>query len=154
MNKKSVDVQHFGEFVLTKDGSIDFGEITDDIAREIKRQAGKIRLRVGIEEKNSRRNFGEKHIERLTRLEQLKSAGFSCARDLVEHVCEDFDEIYKNGMDLLLYKYGENDTMAYIELTPSENGDFYDVKTALPTRRSYIRHKSPIWKKQKCAEKK
>lgn len=150
MDKNTCEVQHIGEFVLTKDGSIDFGEITESIAREIKRQAGKIRLRVGTEEKNGRRNFGEKHIERLTRLEQLKTAGFSCARDLVEHICRDFDEIYENGMDLLLYKYGENDTMAFVELTPSKEGDFYDVKTALPTRKSYIKHKKSIWSKKTC----
>ena len=35
------------EFVLTTSGTIDFGEIPEDVARSIKRQAGKIRLRIG-----------------------------------------------------------------------------------------------------------
>lgn len=143
-------VQHDGEYVLTKKGSRDFGEITSEIANFIKRQAGKIRLRIGIEEKDNKGNFGEKHIERPSRLEQLRAAGFVCARDLVEAVCGDFDEIYENGMDLLLYKYGKNDVMAYVELTPMPDGEFYDVKTALPTRRTFIKNKNPVWTKNLC----
>ena len=143
-------VQHDGEYVLTKKGSRDFGEITSEIANSIKRQAGKIRLRIGIEEKDNKGNFGEKHIERPARLEQMRAAGFECARDLVEAVCGDFDEIYENGMDLLLYKYGKNDVMTYVELTPMPDGEFYDVKTALPTRRTFIKNKNPVWTKNLC----
>ena len=47
----------------------------------------------------------------------MKAAGFECARDLVEFICRDFDEIYENGRDLLLYKYGKKDALAYVELT-------------------------------------
>lgn len=36
-------LQYNGEFVLTKNGSKDFGEISQEIARKIHRQAGKIR---------------------------------------------------------------------------------------------------------------
>jgi len=65
--KKSLDetipVQHDGEYVLTSDGSRDFGEISFEIARTIRRQAGKIRLRVGVQE-HDKENYGEKHIER------------------------------------------------------------------------------------------
>ncbi|MBP5176526.1 MAG: hypothetical protein ILP07_11540 [Treponema sp.] len=46
-------VQHIGEFVLTKNGSLDFGEIPSEIARVIKRQEGKIRLRIGVESDNA-----------------------------------------------------------------------------------------------------
>lgn len=41
-----ISVQHEGGYVLTASGSLDFGEITPQIAREIGRQAGKIRLRI------------------------------------------------------------------------------------------------------------
>jgi hypothetical protein len=46
-------VQHIGEFVLTKNGSLDFGEIPSEIAGVIKRQEGKIRLRIGVEIDNA-----------------------------------------------------------------------------------------------------
>lgn len=148
-----VAVQHEGEYVLTSSGSKDFGEITPEIARIIKRQSGKIRLRVGLEIKGNKGNYGEKHIERHLRLEQMRAAGFECARDLVEFICRDFDEIYENGMDLLLYKYGRKDALAYVELTPMTDGEFYDVKTALPTRRTFIKNKTPIWSKKNKSEK-
>ena len=89
----TIPVQYSGEFVLTSDGRRDFGEISQEIARQIKRQAGKIRLRIGCEQKGGNGNYGEKHIERATRLKQLRSAGFQCARDLVEHICKDFAAI-------------------------------------------------------------
>ena len=53
-------VEHQGEFVLTKNGSLDFGEIPEDIASVIKRQAGKIRLRIGEHVEGRKDNFGER----------------------------------------------------------------------------------------------
>lgn len=61
---KDYPLQYDGEFVLTKNGSKDFGEISQEIASEIHRQTGKIRLRRGIEIKGHKGNFGATHIER------------------------------------------------------------------------------------------
>ena len=46
------DVKYDGEYVLTADGSKDFGEISSEIAEVIKRQSGKIRLRIGVQNNN------------------------------------------------------------------------------------------------------
>ena len=46
------DVKYDGEYVLTTDGSKDFGEISSEIAEVIKRQSGKIRLRIGVQNNN------------------------------------------------------------------------------------------------------
>ena len=54
-----IPVQHEGEYVLTSSGSKDFGEITSEIAQAIKREHGKIRLRIGLEIKGNKGNFGE-----------------------------------------------------------------------------------------------
>jgi len=43
-------VRHDGEYVLTKDGKKDFGEITPEMSKAIRRQPGKIRLRIGEQE--------------------------------------------------------------------------------------------------------
>jgi len=64
--KEYYSVQYDGEFVLTRNGSKDFGEIPAEIAQQIRRQAGKIRLRIGEETGNSG-DYGEKHIERMER---------------------------------------------------------------------------------------
>lgn len=154
MEKVKDEVKHDGEYVLTKDGSKDFGEITPEIAKVIKRQAGKIRLRIGEEHgSQSNNNYGEVHIERDSRLKQLKSAGFESARDFIEYVCKNFDRIYDNGMGLILAVRGEkNSKIAMIQLTPSPNNDFYDVKTGLVARNSYFKDKAkdgeekrPLW---------
>ena len=131
--------QHSGEFVLTKGGSVDFGEISAEIAEIIKRQQGKIRLRIG-QQLNTIGDYGEKHIERQERLAQLKSMGFENARDFVEYTCENFNEIYSSGNRLLLTKRDGGHT-CIIELKPSENGDFYDVITGFISRRKSIENK-------------
>jgi len=141
-------VQYDGEYVLTKDGNKDFGEISNDIANEIHRQAGKIRLRIGKHESEGD-NYGEKHIERRDRLKQLQDNGYENARDLVHDVAKNFDSIYAGRRSrLILYKKGFKDTMIYIELTPFKNEDFYDVKTGMITRKDFMKNKKPLWTRQ------
>ena len=70
--EKDYPLQYDGEFVLTKNGSKDFGEISQEMAREIHKQTRKIRLRRGVEIKGQKGNFGMKHIEREKRLTDLK----------------------------------------------------------------------------------
>ncbi len=151
MDKNTCDVRHLGEFVLTKDGSIDFGEITESVAREIKRQAGKIRLRIGEEHGDkSKNNYGEVHIERSSRLKQLKAAGYASARDFIEYVCNNFDVIYGNGIGLILAVKGENNSkIAMIQLTSNPDADFYDVKTGLIARNSYFKEEAKNWEEKK-----
>lgn len=141
------DVKHEGEYVLTKSGSKDFGKITPEISKKIGRQAGKIRLRIG-KENGEKSDYGEKHIERESRMKQIIKAGFKTVRDFIEYVCSDFDEIYNNGMGLILAKKNEkNKSIAYVQLTPSEDGDFYDVKTATLSRPDFKKNETPLWSK-------
>mgnify|MGYP007101843627 CR=1 FL=1 len=145
--KNDNGVKHSGEYVLTKSGKKDFGEITPELSKIIKRQAGKIRLRIGKQD-GEKGDFGEKHIERDSRMEQLKAAGFNSARDFIEYVCDDFDAVYNNGKGLILAKKDEKKSkIAMIELTPSTDSDFYDVKTALISRNTYLEGKKPLWEK-------
>jgi len=145
---RSNTVQHDGEYVLTSNGSKDFGEISPEIAQHIRRQAGKIRLRIGKQE-GERDNYGEKHIERPDRLKQLRDNDYDNARDFVQDVAENFTAIYAGKVSrLVLYKKGKNDTMIYVELTPSKEGDFYDVKTGLITRKDFMNNKKPLWENQ------
>ena len=144
-------VQHKGEFVLTKSGNLDFGEIPADIARLIKRQAGKIRLRIGVQINGADGNYGEKHIERPERKEALKKCGYSTARDFIEDTCSDYDAIYQgqNGSLILTKFYAEKNHIAIVKLTPAENGDFYDVQTGYPSRKSGKNKKPLFWERQK-----
>ena len=145
------EVQHTGEFVLTKKGSLDFGEISADVARLIKRQAGKIRLRIGVQIYGATGNYGEKHIERPERKEVLKKCGYNTARDFIEDTCTDYDEIYQgeNGSLILAKLYAEKNHIAIVKLIPSENDNFYDVITGYPSRKSARNKKPLLWKRQK-----
>jgi len=145
---ESSPVQYEGEFVLTNEGCKDFGEISHEIAKIIKRQAGKIRLRIGRQERD-KDNFGEKHIERPDRLHQLQKNGYENARDLVQDAANGYTAIYsgKNGR-LTLYKKTEKRGIAlFVMLMTSSEDDFYDVKTGMITRDTYYKNKKPLWEK-------
>jgi hypothetical protein len=146
-NAESRAVQHDGDYVLTTHGSRDFGEITPEIAQEMRRQAGKIRLRIGEQAADSDKGYGEVHINRPSRKKQIQGIGFDSARDFVQYVTSSFDAIYPaGGCALYLYKHALHDVLLVIQLEPSEDGDFYDVKTGYITRKSHIKAK-PLWEK-------
>ena len=141
-------VLYDGEFVLTDNGSKDFGEITPEIAQQIRRQAGKIRLRIGEQEAHSERGYGEKHIERPKRINELKLLGFNNARDFVAYIAKNYDAIYEeSGSTLVLYKKGEHHTVIISRLETLNNDDFWDVKTAYITRKDSKRNKKPLWER-------
>jgi hypothetical protein len=149
----SCPVQYDGEFVLTRDGSKDFGEISPEIARQIRRQAGKIRLRIGVHE-GKRGDYGEKHIERAERLKQLIANGYNNARDFIQDTADSFDAIYKGeGGRLFLSKQKTLTNLSvFVELVQSNEDDFYDVKTGLIVRKNYFKNKTPLWVKPQNGE--
>ena len=142
------EIQHEGDFVLTREGSKDFGEIPPEIARSIQRQAGKIRLRIGKQE-HDKGNYGEKHIERPDRIRQLRDNGYENARDFVYDVASDYIAIYseESGRLTLYRKMDKKGLSLFVELIPSPEDDFYDVKTAMVTRDTYFKNKKPLWVK-------
>ena len=137
-------VQHDGEFVLTSDGSKDFGEITVETGL----LPGKIRLRRGLQA-DERGDYGEKHIERPERLSQLKQNGYNNARDFVQDVAQNYEAIYKGrGNGLILSKRGkERDTTLFVELMSSDTDNYYDVKSGLISKKGYTKNKTPFWVK-------
>ena len=141
-------VQYNGEFVLTSEGKIDFGEISPDIAVVIKRQAGKIRLRIGKQVNGEKDNYGEIHINRKTRLQQLNAIGYFDARSAAEDIAKNYDEIYENGIGLILRN--SNNAIAYICIEPdleNEEKDYYDIKTISPSNDRYFKNKKRLWKR-------
>ena len=142
-------VCYSGEFVLTKSGSKDFGEIPPAVARRIRRQAGKIRLRRGRHVQGEKGNYGEAHIEREERLKDLANYGYQNARDFIETICQQYNEIYSHGVGLLLNWRTEKNIVAIIELEPSTDGDFYDVKTGYPARNKFLKQENLLWVKPK-----
>ncbi len=147
-----MEILYDGDFVLTKSGSKDFGEITLEISKIICRQAGKIRFQKGFQNpKNDRDGFGEAHFNRNKRMSQIKEAGYECARDFVEDVSANFTKIYQGkGFSLILVKECEKNAMEYIQLKPFVDGDFWEVTSGHLVRKDMFKSKTPLWNKPKA----
>ncbi|GHV86914.1 hypothetical protein AGMMS50255_2100 [Spirochaetia bacterium] len=139
-------VQYDGEYVLTREGSRDFGEVPRIISDGKEIPAGVIRLRTG-KHKDEPGNYGEKHIERAGRFQELMDNGYHNARDLVEDVARNYNAIYPGKFaPLMLVKQGtERDTLICVELTHGDNGKYYDVRTGFISRKGYTKNKTPLW---------
>lgn len=138
----SRDASDAHDFVKAPDGRYVFGEITPEIGRMIRRQSAPILLRKGNEQE------GKIHIERPERLKQLQDAGYGSAEELIDSVVTGCDAIYQGQKgNLLLVKKNGRNSVAYIQLTPSVHGDFYDVKTAAVVRGDYFDKKKPLWER-------
>jgi hypothetical protein len=129
---KLKDTQESPEtFIKAPDGSFDFGEITPEISKLIKRQAGKIRLQVGIE--SDKEKYGIAHIE-TGHKKEIESLGYSVA-DFVLNATRSPDEIRQgNSGSLIMVKKVEGKDnitkLVFVRLKPLKEGDFYCVETA------------------------
>lgn len=135
------------DFIESPAGSLEFGEITNEIGREIRRQSGFIRLREGDAA------WGRAHIE-ARHGRDILSLGYSGVAEFVADVAGNFDAIYEgDGKTLILAKldkpFGKMNVV--LELQKNTQGDieFYDVKNATPIRADQFKNKTPIWAKEK-----
>lgn len=124
-------------FVAAPDGSIDFGEITPEMAQAMRRQAGKIRLQDGVQNADGT-GWGLSHIE-ANHGDQIRNAGFESVQHFVSHVARNFNEVLqaKNRQLLVAIDGGRQDVM-FVQLEPTHEGDFYRINTAFPASRNYL----------------
>lgn len=127
-------------FVKAPNGSIDFGEITTSMAKEMRRQSGKVRLETGNE------SFGEKHIEQ-RHGEQIRDMGYTSVADFVADAVKHIESIWSahKGSQMVMIQSHEKGRAVFIQLKPSENGDFYTINTAFPVSDGYAEKKK--WEK-------
>lgn len=120
------------EFIIKPDGSRDFGRITEEVERATGGEltAAPIRLQVGNAE------FGYKHL--LNHLKQMHSKGFESAFDFVDHVLNNFNQVYsqqtnKKPNRFVLYCKGD-DSKGFmpIDLEFENSGDYYTIVSAMP----------------------
>ncbi len=135
--------------ISSPDGNDSFGEINQEIAHAIGRQAGKIILQYGKETENEK--FGLVHIK-AGHSEEIEQTGLSI-EEFVFQITKSPDVIRKaGGGALLLEKKIEGKkkitNVAIVKLTPNETGDFYRVETALVSRTKKLDEKHPpLWVK-------
>ena len=129
------------DFIPAPDGGLDYGEITPEMGKAMRRQAGKIRLRRGDETQ------GLVHIE-ARHAKDFASLGFESAQHFVAQVAKGFTKIYKGrgaALDVVLDDQARG--MLIVSLEPSVDGDFYDIKTATPIRRDQFKNEEPLWER-------
>lgn len=67
---------------------------------------------------------------------------------MVEDITRNFDAIYRGrGRALILAKRLPVRRHAFVQFEPSDDGDFYDVKTATPSRKKQWTNKKPLWER-------
>lgn len=126
------------DFVPAPDGSMDFGEIGQDVATLLQREAAPIRLRAGNTE------FGLRHIEMKGR--EITS-NFEDGRAFVEAVARNYTAIYQaSGRRLMLaLKTKDQNSALIVELSPTPDGSAYTVVTGGIRRRDFFDKKKPLW---------
>lgn len=124
-------------FVESPDGGTDFGEITPEMGRAMRRQAGKIRLQRGVQNADGT-GHGLAHIE-ANHGKEIRGAGFPSVEAFVAHVAGNFNEVLQAAAGQLLVAVtdGRRDVM-FIQLQGMDGGDFYRVNTAFPATRNYL----------------
>lgn len=119
------------KFIKAPNGSLDFGEIPESVAKAIRRQAGKIRLQIG-EHKGVHEGFGIKHIrEDHPELDDIPL--------FVSTVAAGFNEVWRSRQGrLMLVMRGKTEKapIAVVELKSHLGGDFYSVITAFTKRKA------------------
>jgi len=131
------------DFIPAPDGGLDYGEITPAMAKEMRRQAGKIRLQRGDA------TFGLQHIEE-RHGKEIREAGFNSIEEFVSGAVSDIESVWRPAAtsQLVVIQATERGKVVFIQLQSGrdESGDFYSVRTAFPSSRSYA-EKRKEWKK-------
>lgn len=124
-------------FVKAPDGSLDFGEITPEMAKAAGRQAGKIRLQIGVQNADGT-GYGLVHIE-ANHGKQIRNAGFESVESFVSEVARTFNQIRKaDAGQLLVAVKGDRENVMFVQLQPAEDSDYYRINTAFPASRDYL----------------
>lgn len=128
------------DFVRAPDGSIDFGELTEEQLGGW--TPGKIRLQQGNE------SWGLRHIE-ARHGKEIRAAGFDSVEAFVADITRNMDQVWrpaKTRQLVALHRADKKDRVMFVEMQPGrdEAGDFYTVKTAFPARPNYTKKEG--WK--------
>ncbi len=126
------------DFVPSPNGGLDYGEVTPEMGRAMRRQAGAIRLQQGVQNADGS-GYGLAHIE-ANHGKQIRSAGFVSVPAFVAHIAGNFNELLqasKGSQLLVAVSTGRRDVM-FVQMEATEDEDFYRVNTAFPASRDYL----------------
>lgn len=120
-------------FVRTKEGRVEHGYITDELAKQIgSSKGGEIRLY----------NDLDKHIDK-GRKKYILSQGYADLIDFVDDTISNWEKIYKGSDESFLITKSKNkDNIVAVKL--ERDGKYYKVSTALISRKDYLKNKKTL----------
>lgn len=121
-------------FIRTASGTVRFGTVSAQTAKEANIAPGAIILKHG-EHTGPHKGYGRKHIE-AEHGKEIAAAGFNSPEDFVQYVATNFNAIYpaKKGRIALVVE-GPPQQVAIVELKKNKKGGFYSVYTAYPPKK-------------------
>lgn len=139
------------DFIPAPDGGVDYGEITPEMAKAMRRQAGKVRLQQGVQNADGT-GWGLAHIE-ANHGQQIRAMGYGSISDFVAESVRDIDQIWQAGntIQLVVAHTGKASRVTFLQLEIQKDGDFYRVNTAFPVSQTYLEGKEkkagwkPLW---------
>lgn len=132
-------VDRTGKFILNSDGDIDFGEITPELSKEIRRQEGKIRLEIGDD------GYGMQHI--LIQHGELNKSGDHPGDivSFIEDILNNPDQIAAaSGGQLVIIKRVKRNHVVFIDLMKNK-GEFWTIKST--HIRKNLKHNGVLWER-------
>lgn len=120
-------------FVRTKEGRVEHGYITDELAKQIgSSKGGEIRLY----------NDLDKHIDK-GRKKYILSQGYADLIDFVDDTISNWEKIYKGSDESFLITKSKNkDNIVAVKL--EQDGKYYKISTALISRKDYLKNKKTL----------
>lgn len=120
-------------FVRTKEGRVEHGYITDELAKQIgSSKGGEIRLY----------NDLDKHIDK-GRKKYILSQGYADLIDFVDDTISNWEKIYKESDESFLITKSKNkDNIVAVKL--EQDGKYYKISTALISRKDYLKNKKTL----------
>lgn len=122
--------------VTAPNGSMKFGEISEDVANAIGVPAGEIRLQNGFQGRGGQ-GFGLVHLrDKPERVRQLDGIGFSSIERFVYRVAQGYTKVFKDKTEGLVLVMEHNSYHCRIVVRWNDERGFWSVTTGLPIRRS------------------
>lgn len=132
------------DFIRAPDGSIDFGEITDEQARVMRRQAGKIRLERGWHDASTHKGSGLVHVE-ARHGKQIRDLGYASVEKFISDAVHQINEVWKPDAtaQMVAIVNDRHGRAIFVELQPArdEAGDYYTIRSAFPVSQGYAEQK-------------
>lgn len=127
----------------TTNGSVIFGNLTDEMLSKTQYKAAPIHLLQG--EHTQKYGYGKIHIKK-RHWQEIRKAGYKTIEEFVEDVGNNFNAIYQVQKGRLAITKETSRVTAVIEVKKDENKTYFSVVTAYIANKQKFANSEPIWR--------